>query len=659
MKITFLLPLFIVCTIFIGTAQPAVLDSLQLELQKADTDSSRIYWMGRLVWHNLRYDLDSAQHYATTGRILAERQQRAKDINQFRHYQGLIHRIRSEYSAAIDCFKIVLRFHQEQKDTLRTTAPLFNLGVVYSYLGDYAKSMQYYQQELMVHKRYNQQPYIANSLNSIGNLYNNQQEYQKAYAAFINAKTIFEKENNKGQLATVFNNLGDNFNAMGQLDSAEIYALKSLQLDRELERPWGIGFSLALLTEIKREQKNWVSALNYANEALQIRRTTGHPKNIAYSLAHLANVQKELGQTSSAIKNTKEAIVIADSINALEILTQSYQLLAKLEAQQNNYQQAYAAQLAFQRHNDSLFNVDKSKAIEEIEVQYNLKEKEQEVQNLQRENKLKTNLATQERRSRMAWTIAALLLALLAAALTLWYRQRLYKNQLINHQKVSLQQSQISALEQQQKILAFAATLNAQEKERKRIAKDLHDSLGSLLATIRLHFKSIHHQTPTLHQSEAYLKTKSLLLQAGDEVRRISHNMMPDVLQLGLSTAIAELVEDLNVATPANIQFQQLGSCAGKITDQQSIMLYRITQELLQNALKHADAKNIWTQLICKAQQLQLIVEDDGKGFDKDTETYGLGLRSIRSRTEVINGHLQIDTNQTIGTTVIIVMPLK
>ncbi|MFK7937164.1 MAG: tetratricopeptide repeat protein [Saprospiraceae bacterium] len=638
------------------TAQPALIDSLRLELRQAEGDSARAYWMGRMVWHNLRYDLDTAQYYTTQGRGLTDKLKNPVTINSFRHYQGLIHRMRNDYAAAIDTFKIILDFHQQRNDSVRVTGPLFNLGVIYSALGDYATSMKYHQQELDIRYQLGEERLVANTLNSIGNLHNNQKDFQKAHATFSKAKNIAKRLADEDHLSIIYGNLGDNFVALGQLDSAEYYARESLRLNEEMERPWGMAYAMSLLTNIYSKHELWSTALNYGERALQIRREMKQPKDIAISLCDLAEVQSKIGQTQAGIDNIKEALVISDNLGTLEIRVTAYELLANLQAQRGDYQLAYQAQQRLQMARDSLLNIEKSKAVRELEIQYQVKAKERQVVNLQQENALKASAAQQEKRSRIAWTIAAILFALLAAIATLWYRQRLYKNQLINQQKNSLQQSRIYALEQNQQLLAYAATLQAQESERQRIAKDLHDSLGSLLASIRLHFRAIQQQMPQLDTSDIYTKTKSLLQKASDEVRRISHNMMPDELRLGLTTALAELVENHNATSTIQIQLTTEGTPTTPLSEQQNIMLYRIAQELLQNAIKHAAASHISVELLYKNQQVQLCVRDDGKGFEIEKVKQGLGFRSIQSRVAAIGGKLKINTKPQFGTKTVVII---
>jgi len=643
---------------FVLPAQKYVMDSLRQELAAAASDSLQAYWYSRMAWHSFRYDLDSTAQYIRRARAISEQLHDESQIAVLQHYQGLLHRLRAEYDAALDTFQRVLEYYQVQGDTFRMTGPLFNMGAIYFELGDYEKSLDYYYRELDINQQYERPLSVANSLNSIANVQKNQGDYEQALRTYQEAKDIIEQENNESQLATVLENMADIHQLQENFDEAKKFARQSLAIDEKLERPWGMAHSLTTLSSVFRQQGDLRQAATYIQRAIRLREDLGQPMELSDSYLAYSELLIDLQQNPQATSFAQKAIQLADSIDYLKGLRQGYTVLARAFAQSGRFEEAYQTQQQAQQYQDSLLNVEKTRALKELEVRYDLRQKEQTLQTLRAENQLRAATAAQERRSRIAWTIATVLFALLAGSSLLWYRQRLAHDRLAAEQAAALQNARIQQLEQEQKLLTLDAMINGQEEERKRIAKDLHDSLGSLLSTVKLHFRAIQQQIQQLEDLDVYQTTNSLIDHASEEVRRISHNMMPDVLQLGLPEALEEIAQHVQQSSQLNVTFQEVGFPQTELTETQKIMLYRIAQELTQNALKHASAKNVLLQLIWSAENVQLIVEDDGIGFDAQIAKKGVGLRSIQSRIQYLNGSVDFDSEQGAGTTVTVQAPL-
>jgi len=652
------LTLLLCGVLFSLKAQKHVLDSLQLELAAAETDSLRAYWYSRMAWHSFRYDLDSAETYIRQARQICESIDYESQIAVLQHYQGLLHRLQAEYSAALDTFRQVLSYYEKQGDTLRMTSPLFNIGAIYFEIGDYEKCLEYSYRELAINEQYDKPLSIANSLNSIANVQKNQGDYEEALNTYERARKIVETENDLGQLATVLENMASTYVLLKNYEKARALSEKSLRIDEQLERPWGIAHSLTTLSQVARKQNDFPAAMEYVQRAIDLREALGQPMELSDSYLAYSELLASTNRYRTATDFAQRAIQLADSIAYLKGLRQGYTVLARIFAESNQFEKAYEAQQEAQFYQDSLLNAEKAKALKELEIRYDVQQKEIALQNLQAENELKAAATTQERRSRIAWTIATGLFALLALSTLLWYRQRLAHDRLVAEQAAALQSARIEKLEQEQKLLTLDAMINGQEEERKRIAKDLHDSLGSLLSTVKLHFRAIQRQIQQLEELDVYQTTNSLIDHASEEVRRISHNMMPDVLQLGLPEALEEIAQNLKHSTQLDVTFQEIGFPQMELTETQKIMFYRIAQELTQNVVKHAAAKKILLQLTWSSDAVQLIVEDDGTGFDTEKASKGVGLRSIASRIQYLNGTVDFDSEKNVGTTVTVIAPL-
>ncbi|MEN7550757.1 AAA family ATPase [Rapidithrix thailandica] len=211
---------------------------------------------------------------------------------------------------------------------------------------------------------------------------------------------------------------------------------------------------------------------------------------------------------------------------------------------------------------------------------------------------------------------------------------------------------------QDQKSAYLKAIVETQEQERKRIAEDLHDSLGSLLSTVKLQFTGLQEEVSNTKQS-SYEKALHHLDLACGEVRRIAHNMLPGVLsKFGLATALQEYAEQVEESSSLRVKLEIFG-LKKRLKEPIEINLFRICQELIQNALKHAEASELSLQFIEYPEMLNVVVEDDGSGFDTQKACSGMGLKNVASRVNYLKGTCEVESQTKQGTTVIINIPLK
>ena len=154
-----------------------------------------------------------------------------------------------------------------------------------------------------------------------------------------------------------------------------------------------------------------------------------------------------------------------------------------------------------------------------------------------------------------------------------------------------------------------------------------------------------------MYKRQVYNRANELVDEACDEVRRISHNLMPGALRLeGLKTAVEHLGQEMSVAHSFTVRVETIGM-ENRMEESKEIFVYRIIQEALNNIIKHADATDVLVQLSETESEYHFIVEDDGKGFDPLQIQSGLGLKSIQSRVDFLKGNLDIDTKEGVGTT--------
>lgn len=228
------------------------------------------------------------------------------------------------------------------------------------------------------------------------------------------------------------------------------------------------------------------------------------------------------------------------------------------------------------------------------------------------------------------------------------FKWRMQKKDLINQRK-------ISALE----LKSMKSLIEGQEKERNRIAKDLHDGLGANLSTIKLFIESQRDQYDATIQTQFLNPLAKNIDDACLETRNISHDLRPFSLKYGFNSALGDLVKKAQTALPqTEVIFDSYGE-EPQISEEIALMVYRIVQELLNNAAKYAKATQITLQIFYEPEQLSVHVEDDGEGFDLQKVKEGNGLGNIRSRVDYLGGQVIWQAAPQQGTAVILSVPLQ
>ena len=230
-----------------------------------------------------------------------------------------------------------------------------------------------------------------------------------------------------------------------------------------------------------------------------------------------------------------------------------------------------------------------------------------------------------------------------------------YKN------RVKAGQLQLHEAQREQQIISMRSMLEGQEKERTRIARDLHDGLGNLLSSLKVNFGSLQINLDDQNSKKIYGTASQMIDEACTEVRKIAHEMMPQSLKrLGLRRALEDMVQKMDAIHGFTAEFQVHGT-EKTFDDTTNVMLFRIVQEAMNNIVKYAQATDVSVQITYSREWFDLTIEDDGVGFDLSAarNKKGMGLKSMAFRTEFIGGTLDLNSRPGVGTLVTINIPIK
>jgi signal transduction histidine kinase len=298
---------------------------------------------------------------------------------------------------------------------------------------------------------------------------------------------------------------------------------------------------------------------------------------------------------------------------------------------------------------DSLYEKKYQNDIIELETKYKNAENEKKIAALQAEQE-KTLLEAKSNRL-LNWLLSSASVFLFASAVFsfLFYRN----NKKLSVQKEVNLQQKLKETEQNQQIQLTKALLDGEEKERKRLATDLHDGLGGLLAGIKINVSRLATNVSPQTEKEELTQVIQQLDISANELRRISRNLMPEsLLQLGLTAALRDLSDSFSTDT-THVDFQAL-AIEETISKEKQVNIYRIIQELLTNAVRHAQASEILVQCSQNKQTFFITVEDNGKGFETTEKGVpnGIGLSNVKSRVEYLKGKMDVASALHQGTTI-------
>ncbi len=238
------------------------------------------------------------------------------------------------------------------------------------------------------------------------------------------------------------------------------------------------------------------------------------------------------------------------------------------------------------------------------------------------------------------------------------HRRKLAENEL-EIQKLESEKSKVE-MQREATELQVKAMVATQEQERKRISRDLHDDVGTKLSALNLFLSSLSEKATGKNNDEVRSlarSSKQFIKEAMYDIRQLLFNLSPTILEeFGYTTAVEGLVNKINETKQIHFDLVVFGMNR-RLKKDYELALYRITQELINNVLKHAEAKNVSLQIGQRDEKIILMMEDDGKGFDVSAHKDGYGLNNLDARTKLMQGTMTIDSQPGKGTSVLVEIP--
>lgn len=518
------------------------------------------------------------------------------------YYKGLL-------DSCIFSFVKALEIYEQERLPNFQSYALANLAYIYSQeLGDIKKAKTYFLKIIKIENELKSQNTVANAYDGLGTIYKDEAKYDSAIYYYQACLNIAEKTQNTQMASIAYTNLGIVYEVLGQYQKSKELLTKSVAIKKEINDKTGLIAALNGLAAAEKSLHNYEKANSFLSEAYGLAVEIDNKVEIRNILASQIQLKKETGHLDGIVNLYDEFISIKDAI----------------------------------------LNIEKVSAIEELKTQYETEKKEQQI--ALQEAQLSEKEAQIERNRLMIVSLTTVVL--LIAGLWLLNRSRLKKKQLL-----ALQEERLAAREAQ-----INATISSQEKERARYARDLHDGFGQMISILNINLGSLRKDAKPDERQKVFEESEKVINEMYNELKGICFDLMPQTLvKNGIAAALEEFSTRINAAGKVLVETNFFG-LEHRLPEVYEISLYRISQEWVNNILKYSDAQRITVQLTKDSQEINLLIEDDGSGFDKDLllQGKGNGWKNIQTRANLIHGEVDLDTlKDRKGNTLIINANLK
>lgn len=633
-------------------AQQKAIDSLNLLINSKEiSDSLRIEAMVELS-STLRYS-DYEQALKVNDEALTQSRRVKLISTEASAYitRALIHAQTGNLDSAKHFCHRAIALSKGISDDLHMALAYNVLGSVNLSQGNYANALRAYTDGLEKFKSISNESGVAATLNRIGNFYLKRKQYSRSRNYYEQSLSVFEKLKRHDQITGILNNIGVSYYQENNFARALEYFSRSTEILNEHSMPEKLAIRELNIGKTNTHLRKYEAADLYLKKALAHSEQYNNQIVMCQSLLNLGILKRLQNDNTTALTYLTQGLQLAKSMHDHDTEIDFYESIAKSHASLNQFEQAYNYYQKFDFLKDSLLNIEKDREVLILQNQFEAKQNEQKISLLQHEAEKKNIILA-------ALILGSLLLILSMVLVLINYKNKQRSLRLIHQQKEEISRQQISELLKDQELNSIKNKLEGQENERKRIAQELHDGIGGTLASIKMNLLGIETSSGPIKE-----KLNDVILRldnACEEVRMTSHNLIPPVLHnSALTEVIKNFVYEVIGSKEIIVNYEFYPKKQIEAIDKNiQVDIYRIIQELVTNAIKHAQASEINIYLTMHDDYVNLMVEDDGIGFRNDGKQNGIGLKNIQSRVATLDGKITIDTNIGKGTNVIIDLSL-
>ncbi len=611
-------------------------DSLLDALARSKEDTFKVWTMVRLGDLYLNHFLDSSDYYAKAFGALSEKLNfpLGKAYSLSMQAFVLSNHLRKYEAIAMDLEAIEILIKTNRRDKL---ANLYNnTALIYSATGDFSESLDLYLKAEVIYEQLNDSSSLAFIYGNLATIYLDLMEYEPAYLYSLKSVLLCRYRRQTQGLGAALIDLASSLVNLQRFDTALVVCNDARDYSTRYQGIEANGKASALINSAYIGMGKFDLLKINSDEMIAAARKVADSEALCGGLSGLVAYYLHEKKYTLAAHYAGECIEVAERDSLALSLRDAYGAAARVEIEKGNV-------AGFDHYNNLRDSIDEKvrsdkilRNTQELEAKYSLNKKQGEIDSLNKEKKIQQLILRQ--RNTINWVLASVVLV---AVLVGFLYQRSYR--------------------QQKQLLAAQAVLQGQVEERTRLAKDLHDGLGSILSSAKFSFNNMKQNLIiSPENAAAFEKSMDMLDKSIAELRRVAHNMMPETLmKFGLDTALKDFCSTVDQSGAVKLTYQSFGLEETTVPEVTSAAVYRIVQELVNNILKHAGATSALVQLISKDGTLSITVEDNGRGFERKVlETgVGIGYSSLQNRVTYLKGTIDLQTSPGKGTAVHIQLP--
>jgi len=633
---------------------PPLVDSLLKELAKAKEDTNKVHVLRELANNVGYYDLSGALKYSLDGLELSKRLDFKLGIGHMCYITGITYADLGDYKKSDSFLTLAETQYQELADSFRLYK-VANARGSWSYMqGNYWLSADYYTKAAEGFDKVKDTVLSLIAYQNLIAVLGQINNHQRAAELGRKIYKIVEHSADTLQVGYTLQNLTSDLVYLGKYEESLPYLQRLVSIaDKTYDNSLAAeAYSVAGM--YYHRTNDFQKAIEYFEKAIRKAETLDNKYQLANHYNSLGVSYLKTGGLVQAKNHLLTAERLAKEYNNKSALSNVALALSDYYKQTGDFKNSSSYLEKHLALKDSILNNEARNYTSYLETKYESNKKETEILRLQQVQQQK-DFALRKRNIYLAIAAGLIIIAFIVLGLL---RKNYRSRQKLAQQQADLQEEKINSMEKQQQVISLQSMINGQETERTRIAKDLHDGLGGVFSTVKMHYSTLQENTPQVKDNPLYKKTLDLINNASDELRKVAHNMMPEVLmKVGLVEALTDFSNNISSGRLLKITLQAYGM-EKRLNSSTEIMLYRIVQELINNIIKHAYATEAIIQINREGNRLSLVIEDNGRGFDthEAEEKRTMGMATVKSRVDYLNGRLTIDSRKDIGTTVMIDM---
>jgi signal transduction histidine kinase len=609
-------------------------DTAYQRIMAANDDTAKVMQFARYAKKFLRTDPETSRRLNKEIISLSEKINFPYGIGMGYMDIAYTHAAMGNEAEAIANYKTALTYLKKTDKIEIIGKCLLNIKDCVEATGDYKEGTELGLEAIKLLENAQYKAMLARAYASIGLTFYNIDNHTKSLEYLHKALPIARELGDTSRLLTVFYGLSASYSSIEKIKEAMSYSEEAVKAATAYGKSDQLHIAHQSMADLLCKIYEGKKAIPHARLSLRYAKEAGSMHYILPATIILGEAYGKAGNPAQQVYYLKQAQKVTEENEMLMELNLIYKGLSEAYEQLKQHKEALSYYKKYIVSRDSVEGEITKKHIAELDIQYQTAKREKTIiqQNLEVANK-EVQLQKSQRVS--MYSIGSAIVAFLVALLVFLH----FRN------KRMLDQKQLRTIQHEKEIQLLQAVMQGEEKERSRIAKDLHDGVAGMLAAVKMHLSSWSLRTGAASSLEEYDRAVHLLDEATVEVRKTSHNLMPEVLlQYGLDEALKRYSNNISSGSKLRVQYDSIGEM-GRFIDSFELSVYRIVQELLNNIVKHSKASDAIVQVSFQAKLLSITIEDNGIGLSKDAhQKDGIGLKSLQSRVKAMNGKIELDS---------------